>query len=256
MPWDFALLILMLGVVAPWRSVVRMRQLTRRSATTSPQRLVLYATTMAGQWLVAGVALWRALARGIPARSLGLALDNPGRTLAATAVLCVAFASAQIYGLRRLARLPVERQPSAAVLARKLMPQNSVESLAFVAVACTAGVCEEFIYRGFLLTALARAAGDVPGAMIFGVVLSTLLFAMAHLYQGARGVLSTFMLGLWFCALRFMTGSLVPGAAVHFGIDLVFGLAAPRLLAREKQQPSPAIVDAGAPFLGERIGKP
>ncbi len=85
MPWDFAFLVLFLGVFVPWRSLVRMRQLLRTPATTSQQRLVLYASTMAGQWLVAGIALWRALARGITPRFLGLALDQPLPTLGVAA---------------------------------------------------------------------------------------------------------------------------------------------------------------------------
>ena len=227
MPWDFALLILLLGVFVPWRSLVRMRQLLRTPATTSQQRLILYATTMVGQWLVAGIALWRAIARGIPARSLGLALNDPIPTIAAAAALCAGLGALQIYGLRHLARLPVEQQGYAGVLARKLMPQNSVESLVFAALAATVAVCEEFLYRGFLLAALQ----PVLGKMILAVLASTLLFAIGHLYQGARGVVSTFFLGLLFCALRITTGSLVPCVVVHFGVDLVAGLAAPRLLS-------------------------
>ncbi|HEV1995764.1 MAG TPA: hypothetical protein VGR03_15640 [Candidatus Acidoferrum sp.] len=106
MPWDFALLVLLLGVVVPWRSVVRMRQLLRLPATTSEQRLVLYAGTMAAQWLIAGVALWRALSHGIAPRALGLALHHPASTLAIAVPLCGMMAALQIYGLRRLARLP------------------------------------------------------------------------------------------------------------------------------------------------------
>jgi hypothetical protein len=34
-----------------------------------------------------------------------------------------------------------------------------------------------------------------------------------------------------FCGLRIITGSLVPGVVVHFCVDLVAGLAAPRMLA-------------------------
>ncbi|HEV1995766.1 MAG TPA: CPBP family intramembrane glutamic endopeptidase [Candidatus Acidoferrum sp.] len=263
MPWDFALLVLLLGVVVPWRSAVRMRQLLRLPATTSQQRLILYAGTMAAQWLLAGFALWRALAHGIAPRALGLALDYPASTLAITVPLCGMMAALQIYGLRRLARLPAGQQGYAGVLARKLMPQNPLEALAFVALAATVAVCEEFLYRGFLLAAFAGAigagaagaGGDTLGAaaqaasgtLILAGALSTLLFALGHLYQGVRGVVSTFVLGLVFCALRIATGSLVPCVAIHFGVDLVAGLAAPRLLsaasgdqdASAQQDPAP-----------------
>jgi hypothetical protein len=52
MPWDFAILVLLLGVILPWRAAVRMRQLLSLPATTSQQRLLIYASTMLFQWLV------------------------------------------------------------------------------------------------------------------------------------------------------------------------------------------------------------
>lgn len=227
MPWDFIILLLLLGIVLPWRSTVRMRQLLRVPATSSQQRLILYAGTIAAQWFLAGVALWRALAHGIPFSALALAFDNPAPTLAAAAALTAVMVALQIYGLRRLARLPADQQGYAGVLARKLLPQNSVESLVFVALAATAAVCEEFLYRGFLLAIL----NDALGAIALAALASTLLFALGHLYQGVRGIVSTFFLGLLFCALRITTGSLIACAAIHFGVDLVAGLAAPRLLS-------------------------
>ena len=238
MPWDFTLLILLLGLVVPWRSVVRMRQLLRTPSTTSEQRLILYATTMAGQWLIAGVALWRSLARGIPARALGLALDDPATALTSAAALCVIMSAAQVFALRRLSRLPASEQGYAGILARKLMPQNSVESLAFVALASTVAVCEELLYRGFLLAAFVRVFGMTSGGMLLAALASTLLFAVGHIYQGLKGVTSTFVLGLAFCALRIATGSLVPTIAVHFCVDVVAGLAAPRFLAGAAAAPA------------------
>jgi membrane protease YdiL (CAAX protease family) len=252
MLWDFALILLVLGVVVPWRSTVRMRQLMAApGGTTSEQRLVIYGGTMAAQWLLAGFALWRSFAHGISARALGLALDHAAPALVAAIALTVALAAVQFFGLRRLARLPAEKQGFAGVLARKLLPQNLVETLVFAALAATVAVCEEFLYRGFLLSILRDALGGIPVA----VVISTSLFALGHLYQGARGMTSTFFLGLLFCSLRLLTGSLVPCVGVHFGVDLLAGLAAPRLLSPPGGHRHPAAAPAagGAPQEEARI---
>ena len=226
MPWDFVLLLLILGVAVPWRSAVRMRQLMHSPTTTSERRLAIYAGTIVFQWLAAGVALWRALARGISPHSLGLALDNPLPTLGISAGLSAFLAATQLYGLRQLGGLPPREQGFAGVLARKLLPQNLVEVLAFIALVATVSVCEEFLYRGFVFAAIGRASGSVVAAAL----VSTAFFSLGHVYQGVKGLTSTFVLGLVFCALRIFTGSLAPCVTVHFCVDLVAGLAAPSLL--------------------------
>ena len=237
MPWDFAILVLLLGVVVPWRAAVRMRQLLSLPATTSRQRLLIYASTMAFQWLVSGVALGRAFVHGFPPQALGLALDDPAFTLALVLPVCALMAISQLYGLRRLARLPPDQRGFADLLARKMLPQNSKEALVFVALAATVSICEEFLYRGILLAALER----MGLAMVFAVLVSTALFALGHLYQGPKGMIGTFVLGLAFCVLRITTGSLAPCVAVHFAIDLVAGLAAPRLLAARGESVTAAV---------------
>ena len=227
MPWEFTILVLLLGVVVPWRAAVRMRQLLSLPATTSRQRLLIYASTMAFQWLVSGVALGRAFVHGFTPQALGLALQAPAFTFALVLPLCALMAASQFYGLRRLARLPPGERGFAEPLARRMLPQNSKEALVFVALAATVSVCEEFLYRGILLAALER----MGLAMIFAVLISTALFALGHLYQGPKGMIGTFVLGFAFCVLRITTGSLVPCVAIHFAIDVVAGLAAPHLLA-------------------------
>jgi membrane protease YdiL (CAAX protease family) len=56
------------------------------------------------------------------------------------------------------------------------------------------------------------------------------LFGIGHLYQGRRGMTSTFLLGVILASARAWTGSLVPGFAAHFAVDLIAGLVAPRAL--------------------------
>ncbi|HEY6072509.1 MAG TPA: CPBP family intramembrane glutamic endopeptidase, partial [Anaerolineales bacterium] len=138
----------------------------------------------------------------------------------------LAFAAVQILSFRRLARLPPERRGLLGQLAQKLMPQGPRETLIFTALAATAGVCEEFLYRGFVFAAVERATGSIAVAGLA----SSVLFAVAHFYQGARGVISTFGAGLIFVAARMATGSLVAPVAAHFFADVLAGLAAARYL--------------------------
>ena len=63
-------------------------------------------------------------------------------------------------------------------------------------------------------------------------LLSSAWFALAHLYQGRRGVITTFVVGLIFVSVRIWTGSLIPAVAAHIGIDLVVGIGMSRFLRK------------------------
>jgi len=54
---------------------------------------------------------------------------------------------------------------------------------------------EEAIFRGFLMTEIARIVGTAPWATVLNVVLSSAVFGLAHGYQGRSGVVSTGIIG-------------------------------------------------------------
>ena len=64
------------------------------------------------------------------------------------------------------------------------------------------------------------------------VVVSSVLFGAAHLYQGRGGLIGTGILGLLFGAFRAYTGSLLPVAAWHAAVDVVAGIAGPLYLIK------------------------
>ncbi len=232
-PWDFALILLLLGVIVPWRGAVRMKKLLARPQLRMVDRLILYGSTIAFQWLALALVAWRCFARGVTVQRLGLVFPQPWFTTAVAAGLSLLLLANQLFGLRRMARLPAARRGFLHQMAEKVMPQNLLEALAFVALAATVGLCEEFLYRGFVFTAILDAtAGSLPIAALT----SSFVFAAAHLYQGRRGLASTFVVGLLFAAARIWTASLAPSVVAHALADLVAGLAAPRLLCPRGHQ--------------------
>jgi membrane protease YdiL (CAAX protease family) len=241
MPWDFALILLVLGVFVPWRGAVRLKQILTRPRLGTADRLGLYGSTLAFQWLAVGVVAWRSHVRGVTLQRLGVAFPAPELTIVTALALSLLLVANQFYSLRRLARLSPERQGFLHHMARNIMPQNQVETLAFVALVATVAVCEEFLYRGFVLSVIRDAAKD---SLPIAAVAASALFALAHLYQGRRGLASTFLVGLIFAAARIATESLAPSIFAHFLADLVAGLYAPRMLspppvATPAQPPAP-----------------
>lgn len=224
MHWDFALILLFLGVVIPWMGRRRIRQLMKMPSTTRLERISLYASTIAFQWVATCVILWRTASRGIHPVELGLAIPHAEFTWTAAIVLSVLILVNQIVSLRRLEARPQELRGLLPHLALKVFPQDTVERLVFLALVSTVAVCEELIYRGFVQSVFQSWAG---GTVIVGIIASALFFGLAHLYQAKRGTTSTVVIGVMFSAIRSWTGSLVPSVIAHFLADLVVGLLAP-----------------------------
>jgi membrane protease YdiL (CAAX protease family) len=224
MHWDFALILLALGIAVPLLGRRRVGQLMRTPSTTKMDRLSLYATTLAFQWIAAGVILWRAGAHEIRAAQLGLAIGNPILTVTITIVLTALVLLNQLISLRRLASNPAEAQGLLPQLALKLFPQDDVERLAFFALVVTVAICEELVYRGFVQCVFQDWS---KGSVTVGVLGSAIYFSIAHLYQGRRGLVSTLVAGLIFAGVRAWTGSLLPPIAAHFVADITVGILAP-----------------------------
>lgn len=227
MQWDFVLLFVLLGVLVPWHGRLRIREVLARESLLSEERLAIYASTLAAQWALAAIVLWRSLDRGLTQEDLALAWPGGKGSIVATLLLTAALLAHQLVSLRRLARIPAEKQGIIGHLARKVLPQNLLESLAFVALAVTVSLCEELIYRGFAFAALAQFSEST----IVAVAGSAALFSLAHAYQGKTGLITTFIVGLILAAVREMTGSLVPCIVAHLIVDLVAGFGARRYAA-------------------------
>jgi membrane protease YdiL (CAAX protease family) len=237
MHWDFALILLFLGIAVPVLGRRRVRQLMQMPSTTKMDRISLYASTLAFQWIAAGIILWRTNAQGIRASRLGLQVPHAALAVSATVALAALILLNQIMGLRRLVAQPEKTHGILPQLALKLFPQDDVERLAFFALVTTVAVCEELIYRGFVQRVFQDWSRD---SVIVGVIGSAVFFSLAHLYQGRRGLVSTLTIGLLFATIRAWTGSLLPGVVAHFVADITVGMLAPSRvragLARRQMQ--------------------
>ena len=115
-------------------------------------------------------------------------------------------------------------------LLEELIPRNGREKGLFALLSLAAGVGEELVYRGWLISALAPIF-DGPW---MAALVSSMAFSLLHAYQGPIGILRSGLMGFLFAAAFVVYGSLWPLIAVHVAVDLVSGLIlGPRMLARE-----------------------
>jgi uncharacterized protein len=226
MHWDYALILGFLGAVVPLVGRWRVNRILRGPATAQADRLRIYASTIAFQWALVAIILWRTGLRGMSLAALGFQAPRPLLTGLVSLGLVGLVLANQLVSLRLIASRPEEFGSKLAQVALRIFPQNTVERLAFFGVVATVSISEEVIFRGFAQAVFATLAG----LALAGIVLSSLWFSVAHLYQGRRGLISTFVVGILFSAARAWTGSLVPAVAAHFAIDFVAGYAFPNRL--------------------------
>jgi membrane protease YdiL (CAAX protease family) len=230
MPWDILLIFFVLGVIVPWRGRARLQQLLAKPRVEPAERLSLYCSTIIFQWIATAVAAWRAWAHGFTPKQLGLAVPDRLKLIVITVLGTALIVTLQWLNLRRMGRSASPLRGPLQALAERILPQSTMELIPFFALAITAGLCEEFLYRGFAMAVLSRT-----GLPAFAVVLlSSVLFGMAHLYQGRAGFVSTTLLGILLGVSRAALGSLVPVAVWHMGVDVVAGMAGPRYLIHPK----------------------
>jgi membrane protease YdiL (CAAX protease family) len=226
MPWDIWLIFFVLGLILPWRGRARMKKLLAMPRVSTMERLSLYASTIAFQWFAVAVAAWRASVHGFAASQLGLTIHGKTRVIVAAIVGAATIATLQWLNLRRVGRIPVEARGSLQAIAERILPQSTVELLPYLALAITAGLCEEFLYRGFAMAVLVHLGLQAWAA----VLLSSVLFGLAHSYQGRGGIVMTLLIGLILGTSRLAYDSLVPAIFWHSAVDVVAGTAGPRYL--------------------------
>ena len=222
---DLALLLLLfLLLIMPVWGWLDVRRLKRDNVPAALTRS--YLTTIGVMWLLAIVS-----AMLIPARTLWV----PPAGLAAAMNLTIVPASAMIgimVGLLIGLIAPViiiRRKPQAAArqldAIRFLLPTTTAQRWLFVLVCVTAGVAEEWIYRGFLLHYLVGVLPGVNGWWI--VLIAAAMFGIAHAYQGKTGTMLTGVLGFIFCVLYVRMGSLLLPMILHALVDLRIFLLLP-----------------------------
>lgn len=204
-------------------------------------RRSFYLRLLVLEWGLSVLALvvWLATP-GVEAGQVGLRWPQrwPGPVTGLVVLLVLAFVVVSTRALRGGVLLeaaePVRRPgegrhaepPGSATLA--LLPRTAGERRLFTVVGVTAGICEEWLYRGFFLAVVAALGGGLPTAVL--VLVAAVAFGLAHAYQGRAGVLTTGLLGGVMAALYLQTGSLLLPVLLHAAIDLRFLLVPSRVL--------------------------
>ena len=118
-----------------------------------------------------------------------------------------------------------------------ILPISKSERWWFAAVGIGAGLSEELLYRGFLLYYLWVWLPGLDWTQ--RIIISSLIFGLAHLYHGWKGILGTTVYGFCFAWLYAGSGSLLIPMTIHAAVDLrILAILTPKpqqLLEQEKR---------------------
>jgi membrane protease YdiL (CAAX protease family) len=192
------------------------RRLTRRREDDPAVLVRTFRLTIGTQWAwVALVLLAVAVAPGLPLSDLGVRLPRADPLVFTLAGALVVALLASAFARRSAARHGTPAPVPEGIAA--MLPRTMAERRYAAVVAVTAGTCEETLYRGFFI-----AAGTGPAhlPLVAAGAVSVAVFALAHVYQGIRQVLTIAALAVVFTLLYLRSGSLLVPVLVHVFIDL------------------------------------
>jgi membrane protease YdiL (CAAX protease family) len=195
-------------------------RLQRATAAGTPgARARYHLIGSASLWLLAGCAVALVLRRQQPWSDLRLDVPSPLR-LAAGLALVIAY----IAYVMRQRRVLIRKPDRLRALAEKgastiaLVPHTETEVKTFEVLSVSAGVCEEIIYRGFMLWFASMWIGLWPGVLVTSV-----LFGLAHVYLGKKYIVRTAFGGVLFGVIAVGSASLWPAILLHAFTDLLSG---------------------------------
>ena len=169
--------------------------------------IVLLATSQYVAPALADTRLWTPVAATLDAIVTPL---GTGITIAVI-VLLVALLVVPVFLLRN----EEEAIPTVGDIGA-LLPRNRGELGYGAALGINAGLVEELLFRFALPALLFGILGSGPVSFL----IASLLFGLLHLYQGPAGVITSAVLGLVFCAIYVLSGSIFLAIVVHALFDL------------------------------------
>jgi CAAX protease family protein len=220
------LLFLFLLVIAPIWDLYATPKLKRDP--TSERKIRYYRAIGSGLWIAGAVAVG-----AVGFRPLFTIDPSPGEiswlllhpwvryaveAMIATFVIVSVVLPVSIVIWKNLTKRPRKYSSDALKSFSYFFPATWTERRWWVFLSITAGVCEEILFRGFILNYL----HVFPWALnlTLALLISSVIFGLNHLYQGAAGVAGTAIVGFLFGLLFLLTGNLALPIILHGVLDL------------------------------------
>jgi membrane protease YdiL (CAAX protease family) len=197
-------------LVEPFLRTNFYRMLKKQLNIEATARILFYRTQILWEWSWVVVLVVIAIPIPEPLKWMGLTIPNQfGWIILAALLLGIGLST---FLLRRNPRAMAAMQRSMEA-SSILLPSTSRERKWFAATAITAGICEELLYRGFLMHYLPSTFPTLDWLTVS--IISGIIYGLSRAYQGMRGILQTALTGFSFAIVFYLGGSLLPAMVFH-----------------------------------------
>lgn len=180
-------------------------------------RVPLYLSLLAMEW---GLFLY--VRKGLRLTGFSVRELLGGRWASVRDIAVDLMLAAAVWGLWTLIQLAWNRWsgPSHAASIQTLLPRGAVETVLWIGVSVSAGICEELAFRGYFQRQFAALAHSRWIALL----VQAALFGVSHGYQGIEACAKIVLFGLVFGVLALWRSSLRPGMVAHAWGDIASGI--------------------------------
>ena len=188
---------------------------TRQLLLDYPEKkMEVYRITAIQLILLAGIAVFPLWVDGLDADTIGLGfISQPWWLIGIFAISMVVLWFLNSIKVSPETAIKIAKQNARVQF---LMPSSMREYRMTIILSFVAGICEEIIYRGFLLWFLSNYMPLIPA-----ILLANLPFALAHLTStGVKNTIGAFILALVFTGAFLLTKSLWLPILLHILVDL------------------------------------
>lgn len=220
----FVLFLLYFVGYETWWGLTRYKKMLSDIACGQIQKSYLYSRTMAYWWIPTVLIVLLSAAKGITLNNYGLSWFKPHNNAyllyisLGIALIYFIYLAYQLVAFRIYAMKKVNISPKVPDTIKALLPVTRKEKLVWVFTSITAGITEEFIYRGFFFYLMGNL---FPGLNIFIILgISALIFGAGHIYQGPMEAVKPMFLGLVYGVFFIAFGSIIPCIILHAMQDL------------------------------------
>jgi membrane protease YdiL (CAAX protease family) len=209
------LVLLILGLSA--NSYFQAQRPTSGGGVSGELRLTGYLETLIVAWVLVAYVSWPMRRRGITIRKAINARWSSARAVwRDLGIALLVLAGYYVVGLAGAVVLQGHEAKASQTFAQRA-PHSALELCVWIALAISAGFCEEFVFRGYLQEQCRRLTASTVAA----VVIQALIFGAAHGWEGWAPMLTIFPIALFFGATVAWRKSLAPTMIAHGAADTI-----------------------------------
>lgn len=213
--WIEHILVGIIIIVMPVLSTYQLRSL--KVSQDPHSKIKLYLKSISGLWIITGVIWYVSSAQELYYFNYNIQINM---LMKAILILCfIFFIVTTIMPLFLLKNEEFKAKLIDSFKERQfILPVTKLELYLFGFLAVTVGICEEMIFRSFLVHYLYNLPFELT--VTLSIIAAGILFGLSHFHQGMSGVVSATVIGFLLSYLFVVTGSLLVPIIVHVMYDM------------------------------------